>query len=413
MLLTFTTKNHRCLRDEQTLSLIASSLDPDDATLLRPRGLDVAVVRSAAIYGANASGKSSLFGAFQTMGTAVIQSHVAWVVEGELPVEPFALAARKGPSQFEVNLYVQGVRFRYGFELNAREVVSEWLYAWPGTRKQTWFERDGADFWFGRNLDGSNRTIASLTRTNSLFLSAAAQNNHAALTPLYRWFADSVVRKSHGGNPAKGRVLHLIPRVGADLLAHQSEILGLLRGADTGIEDMRIEARPKETRAADGGPLQTSFEIQFRHAAKADRWLDLEAESHGTQTLMHFAIRAFPVLARGGFMFIDELERSWHPLVTDAVLRLFQDPKSNPKGAQLVFTTHDPHLLRSGTNGSALRRDQVWFVEKDDRGAGKLYPLTDFHPRQSENIERGYLQGRYGGVPHTSSSLALANKKAR
>jgi len=125
----------------------------------------------------------------------------------------------------------------------------------------------------------------------------------------------------------------------------------------------------------------------------------LEWESAGTVTLLGLATRLVRLLRHGGLFCIDELEASLHPALGLELLRLFQDPRHNPKGAQLLFTTHDTNLLGNVLGEPPLRRDQIWFTEKDKAGATHLYPLTDFHPRKEENLERGYLQGRYGAIP--------------
>src|SRR5690606_30643386 len=152
-------------------------------------GLGEALLPAVALYGANASGKTNVLHALGFMAEAVRGSHRLWEPGSGTPREPFALSERAGdPSLFEVELLVGGVRHRYGFVLGAEGVEEEWLYAWPRGRKQVWFEREGTSFNFGDNLKGENETIKKVTRANSLFLSAAAQNNHAQLSPIFEWF---------------------------------------------------------------------------------------------------------------------------------------------------------------------------------------------------------------------------------
>jgi uncharacterized protein len=123
-------------------------------------------------------------------------------------------------------------------------------------------------------------------------------------------------------------------------------------------------------------------------------------------TLLAIATRLVGVLREGGLLCIDELEASLHPMLALEIVRLFNDPKHNPKGAQLIFTTHDTSLIGNVAGEAPLRRDQIWFTEKDQGGATKLYPLTDFHPRREENLERGYLQGRYEAIPFLGELVA-------
>lgn len=127
--------------------------------------------------------------------------------------------------------------------------------------------------------------------------------------------------------------------------------------------------------------------------------MPLEEESKGTLTLFNLAPAVLSVLWTGGILVVDELEASLHPLLGLHIVRQFNDPARNPRNAQLLFTTHDTNLLGTTLGEPALRRDQIWLTEKDKEGASRIYPLTDYKPRKEENLERGYLQGRYGAIP--------------
>jgi len=193
VLIRFRVENFRSLRDEQQLSMVAS-LRADRADLVRAQGPDLDLLRVAAIYGPNASGKSNVLSALEFMHAAVAGSHGDWEPEGAIPTEPFALdpAARSRPSFFEADVLIDGVRYQYGFKLNTERVLEEWLYAYPKGRRQVWFLRNAdapEPFTFGKRLRGRNRIIGALTRKNSLFLSVAAENNHQALLAVYSWFA--------------------------------------------------------------------------------------------------------------------------------------------------------------------------------------------------------------------------------
>jgi uncharacterized protein len=162
----------------------------------------------------------------------------------------------------------------------------------------------------------------------------------------------------------------------------------LVRFADLGITDIRV------------GLKNGSIRIRCRHEHGHDEaWLPLEQESHGTQQLFVIAQPVFECLAFGSLLVVDELESSLHPLLAQRIVQLFNDPQTNPHNAQLIFATHDTNLLGTTLGDPVLRRDQIWFTEKDEQGGTVLYPLTDFKPRKAENLERGYLQGRYGAIP--------------
>ncbi len=416
MLIQFRVENHRSLRDEQTLSLVAAKLGSDNNHLLRPEGLNEALLPAVALYGANASGKTNVLLALAFMRDAVISSHRLWEPESGVPQESFALSDQQhAPSFYEADILAGGVRYQYGFSLDAEQIEEEWLYAWPHTRRQMWFRRDRDRFDFGRGLHGENDTIRGLTRPNSLFLSAAAQNNHPSLLPIYSWFQRLQFElrqwktRSFRGNPfsryvyrmldgAMARQLALFADYDETLQDDRQAIVRLLQSADTGIVDLHVEREVGEER---GGGSSGRTNVLFRHKTDDPEraWLPLEVESAGTVALLELATRLIPVLRSGGVLCLDEIEASLHPMLAYALVHQFCDRAQNPMGAQLIFTTHDTNLLGTTLGFSPLRRDQVWLTEKDDEGATHLYPLTDFHPRKQENLERGYLQGRYGAVP--------------
>jgi hypothetical protein len=405
MLVQFRVENHRSLRDEQTLSMVAANVgDPNDPRLIRRDGFGEALLPAVALYGANASGKSNVLHALGFMREAVLLSHRLWEPERGVPREPFALSRRaKDPSVYEVDIVVDDVRHRYGFVLGAAAIEEEWLHAWPHGRKQTWFEREGEAFEFGKNLHGENETIRGLTRPNSLFLSAAAQNNHAALMPIFAWFnAMQVDRRREPTDSAVAGLRRYFARLKGLRGIERDAVLRLLRAADIGVVDFAVKVY-----------RSGAVTVRLRHKTDDDdrAWLPLESESAGTITMLAMAGHIVEALRRGSPMCIDELEASLHPMLALEVVRLFNDPKHNPKGAQLLFSTHDTNLLGNVLGEPPLRRDQVWFTEKDQSGATKLYPLTDFHPRKEENLERGYLQGRYGAVPFLGDLLPSARAK--
>lgn len=408
MLIQFRVENHRSLRDEQVLSLVAANHgDSADARLIRPPGLGECLLPAVAIYGANASGKTNVLLALGFMREAIVRSHRFWDPNGGTPQEPFALSGQANASStFEADVITQGVRYQYGFELSAQRVEREWLRAWPSGRKQVWFEREGDKFSFGKRMHGENEAIRGLTRSNSLFLSCAAQNNHIQLLPLFNWFHAHRGDLDRAGTRQRAQHLRaifseqltLFPELNRSRSDAQHTIVDLLRAADLGIVDIRIGQ-------ADG-PTPTGIFLKHRAAKGVDGWLALEEESAGTATLLTLAPRLLRALEHGALFSVDELEASLHPALGLELLKLFQDPKRNQLGAQLIFTTHDSNLLGNMLGERPLRRDQIWFTEKDDEGATHLYPLTDFRPRAEENIERGYLQGRYGAVPFLSGFLA-------
>ena len=407
MLLRFRTRNFRSIRDEVELSLAAANISDLAEAVIDSPFAERGVLRAAAIYGANASGKSNVLRALQFMRSAVARSQRLWSPEG-VPQDPFLLDAEsaKLPSFFEVSLVLDDVRYEYGFELDAKRVVREWLHAYPTPRRQVWFERTGDDFSFGKFLVGENAVIQGLTRPNSLFLSAAAQNNHDQLLRVYRWFSPQpsfeATNRTH---------LFQYTAALADDVRYKDVIADMIGAADLGIE--RFEIQPSDEEGTLKTTLSMNFSwrtersrrVKFFHRTAAGESIQMPLATESDGTLAYFALLGpiAQVLLAGGLLAIDEITSSVHPLLARNIVGFFNSPETNQRGAQLIFTTHDATLLDSGL----LRRDQVWFTEKDGAGATHLYPLTDFKPRRGENVRTGYLQGRYGGIPFLSLDEAL------
>jgi uncharacterized protein len=387
-LLDFSCQNFGSLRDRQTLSLVADKTEPLKECLVELPRQRVKVGCVAAIYGANASGKSTVLSAIEGAAAAVVDSHSAWRVGQAIPLRTFALRAEsKDVAESVFNFVIDGVRYQYKFAASRERFVHEELNVWQTNRRQNWFVREGDELQFGSHLEGPNDPIAKLTRKNSLFLSAAAQNNHPTLSRLYAFFAGIAVRPPFGLAP-------LLDEEPSD--ADMALVRRLLRVADVGIEDVRI--RPVELRVrTNNGELsrKSLFEWEFLHRGKTSAWLQWGSESFGTRMLVDFACNVSDILQRGTLLLVDELDRSMHTMLTRELVAAFQSRKQNPRGAQLVFSAHDTNLL----DPELLRRDQIWFTEKDQDGATTLKPLTDFHVRGKESFGARYLDGRYGAVP--------------
>ncbi len=410
MLIRFRVENFRSIYAEQELSLVASPLSERAETLVHVDRYDMDLLRAAAVYGPNASGKSTLFHALAFMKAVVTESHRQWAPDAAIPRVPFALdpTAATEPSLFAVDLLLDGVRYEYGFVTDSTRILEEWLYAYPRGRKQEWFTRDAAreeEFAFSRLLPGANRTISSFTRPNSLFLSAAAQNNHPALEPIYAWFSRLFIMDEGSRSMFETVVVQLCMDE-----TFRTGIQAFLQAADLGIADIEMIEEELTSFASrfnmrvDDPMLRELFPsskagagIQLRHrtGGDADVSLPFDQESQGTRAMFALAGTVIVALRAGSVLVVDELDRSLHPLLALATVSVFTGSVTNPKNAQLIFNTHDTNLL----DQSILRRDQIWFTEKGDDGATRLYPLTDFRARKHENLERGYLQGRYGAVP--------------
>jgi hypothetical protein len=413
MLIEFRVKNFKSFRDEQVFSMVASTdkslpTNTISTSLLGGRKL----VRSAVLYGANASGKSNLI---QALG--FVQDFVETSAErkrgSEILVQPFRLDSDNGklPSEFEINFIHLGVRFQYSFSVDYRQVYEERLIAYPKGLPQIWFERtpitdlEKSEWYFGPQLKGEKNRLISITRPDVLFLSVAATFNHRQLTNVYEWFSDHL--RVVDANDAMSSFTYYTAKQALNSELAYRVIKGLLDLADLGIKDFSVEeksevedelpnAMPDELRSALLAVKR--LEIQMHHYSKENKIgvsFSFEDESLGTRRFFGLIGPLLDTLIEGYTLVVDELDASMHPILVKSLVDLFQHPTLNDENAQLIFNTHDTTLL----NADLFRRDQIWFVEKDKTGASHLYPLLDFSPRKDEALEKGYLQGRYGAIP--------------
>lgn len=424
MLLNFRAANHRSIRDELEWQL--QPVYEGD----RPPGTAWEAVPVAGVFGSNAAGKSNVVDALRYMAEMVSRSHLL-AEDGEgVSRQPFLSDVRETDSSWYVaDLLVRGVRHVYGFEVDDEHVVGEWLYAYPEGRKRVVFERNGDDFRVGSSQDRPKglQTIADVTAPNALFLSMAARSRTAtgSVTPVYRWFRSDLVFGGPLTNGPLNRAL-MLRNLARRLDQHGEPIhlRDLLRVADLGIEDFRVETveeelyssrsvpRGAETEALFDMPRtyrRTRRELLLRHTGRNGPFeVPLNAESAGTQALVEYAFTLEGMARRGGTLVVDELGSSLHPRLSAFLVGLFQDPERNPHGAQLLFTSHDVSLLGRRAGKDILKRDQIWFVTKNEFGESSLYPLSDFRPRQDENRERRYLDGSYGAVPMIDDTFTPA-----
>ena len=413
MLLRIGIANHLSLRDSQELSLVASKLkDPNEGLIECKSAPNGTVLPAVVVYGANASGKSNLVDAVQAMRTLVLESHAKGEPGGEVPRQPFRLdtASLTAPSRFELDFVIERVRHHYGFEANDKEFLTEWLYAFPRTQRRTLYFRQGGEFSFGRALRGPNATIARLTRPNSLFLSAAAQNYHPLLSSVFSYFrsiasirdvafSGSDASRQLGDEEPDRRVIAFLGQIDTGVIGYR--LRETERSRNSGVLSRTVLTVPHhwlgDHKNTESYAPPKDFAIDLAHRSKggAKVFLELERESAGTRRLLVLLSCAFRALDQGSPLLIDELDTSLHTHACEAFLHLFCSRETNPKGAQVIATTHDASLMGS----RIMRRDQLWFTRKGGDGATELYPLTDFRTRRGDNLETGYRQGRYGAVP--------------
>ena len=405
MIIEFSVKNYRSIKDEARLSLAANSDKAlRETNVFAPtaenESRSIPLLRSAAIYGPNAAGKTNLLRALRTMQEIVARSNSDL---GEIPVTPFQFdkISKTHPTKLEVIILVDGVRYQYGFSATSRMIFSEWLYAWPRGRPQLWFRREGVakektEFKFGNRLTGDKEVWRRATRPNALFLSTAIALNSEKLRPIYNWFTENL---HIAGIDGWGNGF-TISRCHGEFKQH---IINFLKAADLAISNIHIiekelsieQASLREEIMKDSKGAK-EIELRVNHDMLGyEIDLDLSEESDGTQKIFALSGPWLDTLANGHIIVIDELHDNLHPLLVKYLVQRFHT--ASEKGAQLIFSTHDTAIL----DQSILRRDQIWFCERNDAQATSLYPLTDFHSLERfKNLERSYLTGRFGALPY-------------
>lgn len=415
VLLNFSVKNYLSIEDKQEISFVASSLRDNDLGLLENQSLPgAAILPALVLYGANASGKSNFLDAIRYVREAVLSSQTSWKPESGTHLDQFQLGAENevpSPSIFEVNFIHDRVRYQYGFEASAEEFLSEWLYWYPNQHQQKLFTRTKMEFDWGRALKGQREIIRELTRANSLFLSAAAQNGHESLSRVRDAFAimggspaasiEVITTETESKREMDSRALEYLAKVGTGISGSRHKEEELDEKSKALFHEMGVALKKiYQSEAPEFPPATASTKrawMELGHKSKDGRIIYFSAnrESAGTRRLLSMLGPIFFALDQGGLMIIDEMSNSLHTRACELIFSLFCNRATNPNGAQLLAATHDTNLLRS----ALLRRDQVWFVEKNEYGASHVYPLTDIRTKKSDDIEKGYIQGRFGAVP--------------
>ncbi len=428
MLLRFSLENHLSINKEQELSMIAASLKGDGGMLIRTPAIPKEyLLASAIIYGPNASGKSNFIDGLSLMREAVLYSQSRWEVGSGVHSFPFLLEAGRNeyPSKFEVDFVSEGVRFTYGFVTGKDKFIEEWLYSYPEGRLRTLFTRTNtSEYKFGSGLTGQKNAVKDLVRDNSLFLSAAIQNNFKSLSPVFEFFKSLIFRNSISSPPQaiysefKGkkfdnRVMSFLKSIGTGIDGY-TEIEN--KRSEEFVRDSRefmdflyrkSDKRDEIVKELSEG-LDKEYKIEFSHKTLNGQsvFLDVARESTGTRRLIPLLVSVFDALDNGLILIVDEFDASLHTQICDLIVALFNNKDINENNAQLIATTHDTNLLCS----SNLRRDQIWLVEKDEYGASELYSLAEIKTRDTDNFEKGYLQGRYGAIPFSASINNILEK---
>lgn len=379
MVLLFRLNNIFSFRDETTLDLQAAKIQTEKGKALSGNMFPAAggqVLKSVSVFGANASGKSNVIKGIKACVDMIRTSHT-YNENTIFAVAPFKFDGYdKNPSSFFVRFIIDGIEYEYSFSMTRTEILTEHLFYYPKGRRSLVFSRDESKGPDKKNIYEFKQAIkrpmdvAANTSRKTLFISRASQMDRDIAKRVFRFFSEDVVLDyKESAMP-----------IDSFMKTRKEQILEILNTADSDIVDIRIQ----------GNTLKTF------HRGNPDIAFDFDTEeSEGTKTLFQMMLSMIDIIRNGRTLLIDEIDTSLHPHLVEYIINLF----NNSDNAQLIYTTHNTHLL----NTDFQRRDQVYFVNKREDGCSDLYSLYDFKDfRDTFDMEKAYLQGRFDAVPYLS-----------
>lgn len=421
MLIQFTVENFLSIRDKVYLSLEPSK-DSEHPENLITKG-DYNAVTSAAIYGANASGKTSLFKAITTALIMLRNSNNIQVTD-RLPVIPFKFdsESKNKPTSFEFTFIASDdKKYIYGFSATAEKIAEEYLYCYNSAKPTLIFDlKEAEEPKYNRAYKGKLETAYQMNTPNKLFLATATTWNVECTKIPFEWLAEYI-----------DTFTEVMDLSGVAIEKYRTDenrqyidfTKDLLKQADINISSIEVDA--KEVVGGAVLPIQimvqgkmippnegkryeveitTGHTIVDENGTQKEYSLKLQEESLGTQLLFFYGPLLKDAFEKGKTLILDEIDKSMHPSLVKFIMNLFRDPDINKAGAQLIVTTHETGILTL----DMFRRDQIYFTEKDSRtGVTDLYSLDEFSVRKTENIEKGYLMGRYGAIPFLQNEEVL------
>lgn len=432
MLIEFMVENYLSFKVQNTFSMIAtkdSSMSEKQIVVINDKNR---ILKNVAIYGANASGKSNLLSAISFMKSFVINSSKESQQGDAIEVEAFKFntSSEKKSSTFEVVFFRSGTIYRYGFEVNRANVISEWLFARQSSRESQLFVRDGQEISIGDKFKEGKKYIESV-RENALFLSVCAQFNGPISSEILKWFRNLHVISGLEDNYVSVTI-DILENKDGNLNIQKDNLISLIKGMDFGIQDVVLSKNenPNIKAVLESLPMKFAEELMEKirnndaHSSEdddkefklishnvstvhrrydedknfvSDQICNFNIESRGTQKVFELAGPIIDTMYNGGVLFIDEIQNSLHTKLVLELIRFFINNRLNIN-AQFIFTTHDVNILSAGI----LRRDQFWFVEKNKFGESDFTCLVDFeeHVRKDASLDKDYLRGRYGALPY-------------
>jgi len=410
MIIEISIENFLSVKEKIVFSLASSSSRKLPQNLMELSGKE-RLLKSAVVYGANASGKSNLIKAVFFMWNLVKTSH-AFNVDAKIPRIPFKLDkdCLTRPSKFEIIFIHNGIKYKYGFACDNEKVIDEYLFHWPKGKEATIFNRsDSRTFTFTEDKPQQN-LIKKQMNDNVLYLSRATQLGYEKTKAAYEFMVNNIVI-NYSPNWAGFTVRKIYENQDFG-----DKVIDILQKADFGgITDLKVDKQKRKVVGAEFkiergnatvNPMkqkeEDSYDIRFIHETGKGESVEfsINEESAGTRKTLSMLGPIFEILETGRVAFIDELESSLHPSITRFLVMLFNS-KYNKKNGQLIFTTHDTTLL----SNELFRRDQIYICSKDPNKHTVLNSFLDYDLRESTDFERAYLNGRVGGLPFIDETL--------
>ena len=410
MLIEFSVKNFMSFKNKVTLSMEKGTGDENLENVISSNNIDL--LKTTAIYGANASGKSNLLRAFACAILMVRNSNLIPVGGKWNFIKPFLFDTESmgKPCEFEFVFIANNVKYRYFFSTDVNIIYEESLDAYYSQKPTNIFTRTKTNNYEFSNDKNKLEPLASNNTENKLFLSTATTWNYDKTKDAYLWFVNSIdtydsfdnirdkdlILYSKNDEGLKEFALKLLKE--ADILINDISVDYEEKEMDSMMVDMLVPplARTKEKYRVKNVNIELEHEIIDESNNKYTYKLNFLEESSGTRVLFAFAPFLKSAFENTKVIIVDELEKSMHPALVEFIVKLFNNKDINKANSQLIFTTHAINLL----NLEILRRDQIWFTEKNPKnGISELYPLDSFSVRKDENIQKGYINGRYGAIP--------------
>ncbi len=420
MLIEFNIQNYTCFKEKARLNMIASNYDKStlwEENVIQVKKFNLNLLKSAVIYGANASGKTQLIKAMQFMRTFVLSSAKDKQSGEPLAERPFhfrlSTETENQPSRFEVMFIFKNELYQYGFEINQKEVAEEWLYHRPNTKMVALFYRTGQDFEVHDKLKKTKFLVESkMVRKNALLLSVAAQFNEEIAENVLNWFRSFNIISGLEENTYMGFTMQQLEKE-----VERAAIVEFVQSADFNIKDLKVlnvemENLPDfltkllEDKLKDNKLTFKDLSVTHQKYDKNKYPIGVEEfhlgedESEGTKKFISLSGPMLHVLKTGEHLVIDELDAKLHPNLVSKMVELFH--KRNQNNAQLIFNTHNTNLMSE----NIFRRDQMLIIDKDRYGAASVYALSDFKteqndkPRKGEEYAKNYIKGKYKGIPY-------------